>query len=209
MVGIPALQTNEPSTLLRTVEGRIVSWSRAMERRYGIPEDAAVGYNADRLLGTVFPTFAGDIKKAFQAHGTWRGGILTHHRDGTPLLTISQWHRDSSGGPAAHLVTEIHTDPIGALEDDDGQLAEDLISVISALLVETISAASAYAAAGTRLLGTLPDAMHARLVGASDGVRHEIQRNQIGIRLLKDLGRDLGAAWRRRERSNDQSSRAL
>lgn len=97
-------------------------------------------------------------------------------------------------------MAEVHTDPIGVPDDDDGELAGDLMVVIGTILTETISAASTYAAAGTRLLGTLPEASRVRLGEVFDGVGHEIVRNQTGIKLFKEFGRELEGSLRRRAR---------
>lgn len=198
MASASARQHGDVAMVLRTVDGEIVSWSPAMERRYGIPREAAIGQHAHILLGTVFPTFTADIRQAFQLHGTWRGGILTHRGDGTPLLTVSQWYRHGNGAAAGDRVVEIHGDTIGVLDDDDGRLAHDLITVINTILVETISAASIYAATGRRLLETSPEARHGRLAEICEGVRHEIRRNETGTRLLKDFGRELEGTLKRR-----------
>lgn len=101
----------------------------------------------NHVLGTVFPAFTSDIGQAFNARDPRRGGILTHRRDGTPMLTIGQWYRQCSDVPVAELAVEIRIDPIGALDNDHGQLAGHVIVIISTMLVESISAANTYAAA--------------------------------------------------------------
>lgn len=111
------------------------------------PRREAVGHDMNHVLGAVFPAFTSDIGQAFNAHDPWRGGILTHRRDGTPMLTIGQWYRQRSDMPVAELAVGIRIDPIGALDNDHGQLAGHVIVIISAMLVESISAANTYAAA--------------------------------------------------------------
>lgn len=194
-------RNNEPGTLLRTMDGRIVSWSPAMERRYGIPRDVAIGRDAEQLLGTVFPALITDIERGFEVHGIWRGGILTHRNDGTPMLTISEWHRHDDGTASAHLVAEIHADPREALNDDDGTLTGDLLAVMRTVFIESISAATLYGAAGQHLLAAAPDNVRSRLAEASDGIRRELRRNQAGLELLADFSHDLAGTLRSRPRA--------
>lgn len=169
------------------MDGRIVSWSPAMERRYGIARDAAIGRDAAPLLGTVFPASVVEINDAFRARGAWRGGILTRRGDGAPLLTASEWRHHGGVTAVPGLVAETHADPAASLADDDGRLTQDLLTVISTFLLEAVSAASVYAAAGRRILDAAGDPRFARLAAALDGLGAECRRGHAGIAMLRAL----------------------
>lgn len=197
MASCPESRHNETGTLFRTREGQIVSWSPAMERRYGISRDGAIGQDAAYLLGMTFPQTIIDINRAFDAQGVWRGGILARRQDGAPLLTVSEWHNHGNGALASGLVAEIHADPAGSLHDDDGRLVRDLLTVTGSLIVDVVSSAGLYLEAARQLLESADaadTAARASLADALDRIGGECRRGRAGIALLRDLTGEVNQA---------------
>ncbi len=91
--------------LVRDIENRIVLWTRGAERIYGFTKTEALGKIVHELLQTEFPQQFEEIRKTFEAQGSWEGELVHRTRDGHRVVVASQWvlYRDSNGKPVRTL----------------------------------------------------------------------------------------------------------
>src|SRR4029077_8590429 len=68
--------TASPDRLIRTMEGRITSWSSGMQRRYGFTRRDARGQTAHQLLRTTFPQTLQEIEATLVHRNSWSGGLI-------------------------------------------------------------------------------------------------------------------------------------
>ncbi|MBW4438466.1 MAG: PAS domain S-box protein [Pleurocapsa minor GSE-CHR-MK-17-07R] len=83
-------------------EFRIRSWNKAAQHLYGWTADEVIGKPLNQIVITSYPNGDGDDALAsFRRDGLWRGEVIQHHRDGTPIDIMSSVSLtfDSAGNP--------------------------------------------------------------------------------------------------------------
>lgn len=65
----------------------IRSWNKAAEKIYGWAEEEVIGQNATSLFKTKYfdETTSEDFYVTYSEQGIWRGEMIHHHKDGTPI----------------------------------------------------------------------------------------------------------------------------
>jgi len=91
--------------VVRSLDGTVVIWTRAIERLYGWTAREALGRRVHDLLQTAFPAPLPAIEAELLATGEWRGELVHSHRDGRKVVVESQWalHRNAAGDPVSVL----------------------------------------------------------------------------------------------------------
>jgi PAS domain S-box-containing protein len=114
--------------LVLDMEGRIVLWSRGVEKLYGFTKGEAVGRISHQLLHTTFPQPKQEIDEQLERTGTWEGELLHQKRDGGSVVVSSLWvlHRDSKGKPARILEANTDITARKKAEEQLTRLAVDL-----------------------------------------------------------------------------------
>jgi PAS domain S-box-containing protein len=117
--------------MVRGMDGRILLWSRGLEKLYGFTKAEAVGRMAHQLLHTAFPQPLEKIEEQLERTGTWQGELVHRKRDGGRIVVSSLWvlHRDAQGNPAR--VLEVNTDVT------ERKLAEEALREKERLLSES------------------------------------------------------------------------
>lgn len=85
----------------------LVSWNKAAEAIYGWTAEEVIGQNAPQLFQTEYfdnidPTV---VHAYYQQNGTWRGDMIHHHKDGTPIPIRG----------TTSIIRDEHGEPIGAV----------------------------------------------------------------------------------------------
>ncbi|WP_105429763.1 sensor histidine kinase [Neorhizobium sp. T6_25] len=100
--------------MLRSLDGRIVSWGIGAERLYGYSEKEALGMDGVELLHTRCPTSLEEINSALVRDGEWQGELTRRHKDGREIHIVSKWSlsRGEAGEPevaieVSHDITSI------------------------------------------------------------------------------------------------------
>jgi signal transduction histidine kinase len=135
--------TASPDRLIRTMEGRITSWSSGMQRRYGFTRQDARGQTSHQLLRTTFPQTLQEIEATLVHRNSWSGGLIHCHADGHPVMTANHWQMHRSSGDQVCLVTEIHSDIAQESEGVYHELA-DVLSALAHELGEPLTAIHNY-----------------------------------------------------------------
>ena len=91
------MPTASPDRLIRTMQGRITSWSSGMQRRYGFTRRDARGQTSHQLLRTTFPRTVQEIEATLVQRDSWSGGLIHRRADGNAVMTANHWqmHRNS------------------------------------------------------------------------------------------------------------------
>ena len=107
------LELTHDAILVRSVEGKILYWSRGAERMYGWQKEEARGKTTHALLQTEYPQPLSEIKKELLERGYWEGELIHRRRDGAVLAVSSRWsvRTDARGNPLSYL--EINRDVTG------------------------------------------------------------------------------------------------
>ena len=127
-----AMPTASPDRLVRTMEGRIISWSPGMQRRYGFTRKDACGQSSYQLLKTTFPQTLQEIEAMLVHRNSWRGGLIHRHADGSAVMAANHWHVHRNSGKQGCLVTEVHSNIAQVSEG----VYEELADVLSAMAHE-------------------------------------------------------------------------
>ena len=88
-----------------TLDGTILTWTKAIGSVFGWSAEEAVGRRSDELLDTVFPGPREIVEAELHAGGEWRGELVHRHRDGHRVVVESHWvvHYDPEGQPVSML----------------------------------------------------------------------------------------------------------
>jgi hypothetical protein len=121
--------TASPDRLIRTMEGRITSWSSGMQRRYGFTRRDARGQTAHQLLRTTFPQTLQEIEATLVHRNSWSGGLIHRHADGNAVMAANHWHVHRHSGDQVCLVTEVHSDIAQESEGVHRELADVLLAL--------------------------------------------------------------------------------
>jgi signal transduction histidine kinase len=135
-------------------DGCVTFWSQGMEERYGFSRAQALGSVTFMLLRTILPQAQDAIEAEFVRHGTWTGGVIHHHADGRPILTMSRWDVHHDLDDARDLVSETHS---AASDDADGhsvawRVLTDLLAAMAHEFSEPLTALTNYNSAMLLLL---------------------------------------------------------
>lgn len=121
-----------PDRLIRTMQGRITSWSAGMQRRYGFTRQAARGQTSHQLLRTTFPGTLQEIEATLVRRDSWSGGLIHRRADGNAVMTANHWQMHRNSGDQVCLVTEVHSD---IAQESEG-VYHEVADVLSALAHE-------------------------------------------------------------------------
>ena len=124
--------TASPDRLIRTMEGRITSWSPGMQRRYGFTRQDARGQTSHQLLRTTFPQTLQEIEATLVHRNSWSGGLIHRHADGNAVMTANHWQMHRNSDDQVCLVTEVHSD----IAQESERVYHELADVLSALAHE-------------------------------------------------------------------------
>jgi PAS domain S-box-containing protein len=104
------LELTHDAILVRSLEGKILYWSRGAERMYGWQKEEAQGKISHELLHTQFPVPLAEIEKIVAEKGSWEGELFQTGRDAAVLTVSSRWalRTDPRGNPLSFL--EINRD---------------------------------------------------------------------------------------------------
>jgi PAS domain S-box-containing protein len=104
------LELTHDAIIVRSLEGKILYWSRGAERLYGWAKEEARGKITHALLQTEFPRPAAEIQNELLEKGCWEGELTHRRRDGAALSVSSRWslRSDARGNPLSCL--EINRD---------------------------------------------------------------------------------------------------
>lgn len=104
------ISLSHDAIIVRTPEGKILSWNKGAENLYGWTAGEALGQSTHDLLRTRFQTSRKAEDKRLEREGRWEGQLLHFHRDGRPVNVDSRqvMIRDDEGQATA--VLEINRD---------------------------------------------------------------------------------------------------
>lgn len=97
-----------PSTMLRTMDGRISLWDENARSVYGWSREQAVGNVSHSLLHTRFPAELDSINAKLERSGQWRGSLVHRARNGDDLTVDSTWKLLKLPGRSEKLVLELN-----------------------------------------------------------------------------------------------------
>jgi hypothetical protein len=156
-----------------------------MESRYGVSREDAIGRSPARLLKTIFPRGQAEIDAKLSAHGTWIGGVINYHTDGSAIATMVRCERLSNVSGNGCFVVETHTDGVQA-HTDTVSLFGDWIEAIVRELGEAATVLGAYNR-GTRLIldhdSSSSEGFRIATIRSAD----QIRRWAVALRLLRGI----------------------
>ena len=93
------LALEQGQIFVRSGKGEIRFWSKGCERLYGYIRQEAVGRNCFELLHTEFPARLSEVERILFETGLWHGQLRHRRKDGTLLVTATDWivHQDRHG----------------------------------------------------------------------------------------------------------------
>jgi PAS domain S-box-containing protein len=177
--------------LVRTVNGRIIRWSPAMQQRYGFTSDEVLGREAHQVLGTIFGRSPREIQAILDVHGSWSGGLIHRHADGRRVITSHYWRLHHHVDGDEPMISEWHADISFSGLDAAAHLA-DVMDLISHELRQPLTALGNYVCAASRSLRGWrdDDRLNATLASAAE----QISRFKAGMSLFRELGEALRPA---------------
>ena len=89
--------------------GGIESWNRGAAELYGYPSDEALGRVTHELLGTRHPRSWARIEAALRKHGSWKGELVHHTKDGREVIVLTR-HQLVHGSDGIDRVLESNRD---------------------------------------------------------------------------------------------------
>jgi PAS domain S-box-containing protein len=104
------IELSSDAIVVRTPEGRILSWNQGAEETYGFRREEAVGQVMHVLLRTEFPQPLDAIDRLLQHDGRWSGELVHTPREGRRIVVQSRWVLDRGGAGRAARVLETSTD---------------------------------------------------------------------------------------------------
>ena len=177
--------TASSDKLIRTMEGRITSWSPGMQRRYGFTRQDARGQTSHQLLRTTFPQTLQEIEATLVHRNSWSGGLIHRHADGNAVMTANHWQMHRNSGDQVCLVTEVHSD---IAQEGEGAYHEvaDVLSALAHELGEPLTAIYNYLD-GMRCVLRLGRPDPASMRRAIEEASSQIARSAGGVLLLRHL----------------------
>jgi len=128
------LELSHDAIFVRSLEGKILYWSRGAERLYGWQKEEVGGRITHELLQTKFPSSLPEVEEHVLKTGSWEGELVHHRRDGTPVTVSSRWalRTDLRGHPLSFL--EINRD-ITARKQEQEKFRQLLESAPDAIVI--------------------------------------------------------------------------
>lgn len=97
-------------TMVRSLDGTIVRWTRGAERMYGWTAAEAEGRSSHVLMRTEFAQPLTEIESHLSQHGEWHGELTHVAKSGTRLYVASHWALRKTDAASAPLVIEVNND---------------------------------------------------------------------------------------------------
>ena len=179
------MPTATPDRLIRTMQGRITSWSLGMQRRYGFTRQDARGQTSHQLLRTTFPGTVQEIEATLVQRDSWSGGLIHRRADGNAVMTANHWQMHRNSGDQGCLVTEVHSDIAQESEGVYHELA-DVLSALAHELGEPLTAIYNYFN-GMQCVLQLGQPDPANIRRVIEQASSQIARNAGGVLLLRHL----------------------
>ena len=181
----PGMLTTSPGRLMRTMEGRITSWSPGMQRRYGFTRRDACGQTSHQLLKTTFPQTLQEIEATLVYRNSWSGALIHRHADGSAVMAANYWHVRRNSGDLVCLVTEVHSDIAQESEGVYHELADVLSALAHELGEPLIAICNCFDGMQqvVRLGRLVPESMRRSIEQATS----QIARSAGGVLLLRHL----------------------
>ncbi len=104
------IELSSDAIVVRTPEGRIITWNQGAEGMYGYRRDEAIGQVMHVLLQTDFPHSLDSIEQLLEHDGRWSGELVHTRRDGTRMVAQTRWVLDRGGAGRSARVLETNTD---------------------------------------------------------------------------------------------------
>lgn len=100
------LELTHDAIFVRSLEGKILYWSRGAEQMYGWQKEEARGKISHDLLHAQFPMPRIEIERIVREKGFWEGELIQTRRDGAVLTVSSRWalRTDMRGRPLSILM---------------------------------------------------------------------------------------------------------
>ncbi|HZQ10936.1 MAG TPA: GAF domain-containing protein, partial [Anaerolineae bacterium] len=104
------LDLTPAAVLVRTLQGKILFWSRGAEQLYGWTREEALDQISHTLFRTEFSESLATQEAALLNQGHWEGDLTHHTRDGSTVYVASRQvvQRDERGNPL--VILEVNTD---------------------------------------------------------------------------------------------------
>ena len=101
------LDLTHDTVFVRDINDVITFWNRGAEELYGWTRDEAVGQVSHHLMQTIFTAPLEEIMVELNSTGRWEGELIHTRRDGTQVVVMSRWARqsDERGKPITVLET--------------------------------------------------------------------------------------------------------
>ena len=101
------LDLTHDTVFVRDINDVITFWNRGAEELYGWTRDEAVGQVSHHLMQTIFTAPLEEIMAELNSTGRWEGELIHTRRDGTQVVVMSRWARqsDERGKPITVLET--------------------------------------------------------------------------------------------------------
>ena len=101
------LDLTHDTVFVRDINDVITFWNRGAEELYGWTRDEAVGQVSHHLMQTIFTAPLKEIMVELNSTGRWEGELIHTRRDGTQVVVMSRWARqsDERGKPITVLET--------------------------------------------------------------------------------------------------------
>lgn len=94
----------QAQTSMRSLDGTIRFWSEGCERLFGYAKREAVGRKAYDLLQTQFPRPVEELTNEVLREGLWHGELRHRRKDGTEVITSTDWVLHGDGNGAAFVI---------------------------------------------------------------------------------------------------------
>lgn len=96
-------------TIIRDLDGTILSWTQGAEFVYGWSREEALGRRTHDLLKTRFPEHLNTINERLLALGEWQGELLHQTKKGRSVPVASHWVLHSGAEEFLHVI-EVNND---------------------------------------------------------------------------------------------------
>ena len=104
------IELNPDAIIVRSLDGRILSWNAGAEQIYGFSRPEAVGKLARDLLQSRFSIPLNQQKAELEQKGYWQGEVSQQKRDGTEVVASSRWQVQYGDDGQPLRILETNTD---------------------------------------------------------------------------------------------------
>lgn len=175
---------------IRTMHGEIATWPLGMEQRYGFRAEEALGRQIHQLLRTMsWETRRSEIEAQLVRDNRWSGGLIHHHANGRPVLSVNRWFLRDGAPVGERLVLEVHSD-ITFAGRPAGQHMADVLELLAHALSEPATAAGNYLSASqSEAQRSSPD--RCRITHGLEAAQSQTERTREIINRMHALGQNL------------------